>query len=172
MTIEEQEALRKFWESNEEIIKSRIKNGRFYTPDIRSYQQLLKANIELFIDLTEEIALKNPNGDWKTFNGESVHINNTDAILDSFIKPGNMSIHDLQTKADELYHLVGQDLQKKYYSDTHFLKFRMSSRDPTRDSDGSISDSSHDDMLEDEQLHPTIANTLAETKRTREQGKS
>jgi len=48
----------------------------------------------------------------------------------------------------------------------------MSSRDPTRDSDGSISDSSHDDMLEDEQLHPTIANTLAETKRTREQGKS
>lgn len=44
----------------------------------------------------------------------------------------------------------------------------MSSRDPTRDSsDGSISDSSHDDMLEDEQL-----NTLAETKRTREQGKS
>ena len=113
MTIEEQEALRKFWESNEEIIKSRIKNGRFYTPDIRSYQQLLKANIELFIDLTEEIALKNSNGDWKTFNGGSVHINNTDSILDSFIKPGNMSIHDLQTKADELYHLVGQDLQKK-----------------------------------------------------------
>ena len=45
--------------------------------------------------------------------------------------------------------------------------FRMSSRDATRDSDSSISDSSHDDMLEDEQL-----NTLAETKRTREQGKS
>lgn len=43
----------------------------------------------------------------------------------------------------------------------------MSSRDATRDSDSSISDSSHDDMLEDEQL-----NTLAETKRTREQGKS
>ena len=43
----------------------------------------------------------------------------------------------------------------------------MSSRDATRDSDSSISDSSHDDMLEDEQL-----NTLAETKpRTREQGK-
>lgn len=111
MTIEEQEALRKFWESNEEIIKSRIKNGRFYTPDIRSYQQLLKGNIELFIDLTEEIALKNPDGDLETFNGELVYINNTDGV-DSFIKPGNMSIHDLQTKADALYCLVGQDLQK------------------------------------------------------------
>lgn len=112
MTIEEQEALRKFWESNEEIIKSRIKNGRFYTSDIRSYQQLLKGNIELFIDLTEEIALKNPDGDLKTFNGELAQINNTDGVFDSFIKPGNMSIHDLQAKADALYCLVGQDLQK------------------------------------------------------------
>ena len=111
MTIEEQEALRKFWESNEEIIKSRIKNGRFYTPDIRTYQQLLKGNIELFIELTEEIALKNPDGDFKTFNGELVQIYNTD-VFDSFIKPGNMSIHDLQTKADELYCLVGQELEK------------------------------------------------------------
>ena len=113
MTIEEQEALGKFWESNEESVKSKIKNGRFYAPDIRSYQQLLKANIVFFIDSTEEIALKNPNRDWKTFNGESSYINNTDAILDSFIKPGNMSVHDLQTKADELYRLVGQDLHKK-----------------------------------------------------------
>ena len=109
MTIEEQEALRKFWESNEEIVKSRIKNGRFYASDIRSYQQLLKGNIELFIELAEEIALKNPDGDFKTFNGELVQINNADGGFDSFIKPGNMSIHDLQTKADALYCLVGQE---------------------------------------------------------------
>ena len=113
MTIEEQEALRKFWASNEVIIKSRIKNSRFYTADIKAYQELLKENVELFIDLTEEIALKNPNGEWKKFNGELVHINNKNEILDSFIKPGNMSIHDLQTKADELYCLVGKLFQEK-----------------------------------------------------------
>jgi len=113
VTIEEQEALRKFWEGNEEIVKSGIKNNRFYTPDIRSYQQLLKENVELFIELTEEIALKDPYGDWKTLNGESVHINNTAEIIETFIKPGNMSIFDLETKADELYNLVGEKIRKK-----------------------------------------------------------
>ena len=114
VTFEEQEALKKFWLDNEEIVKSRMNSKQFYKYDITSYQKLLNKNLQLFIDLTEEIAIKNsPNGELKTYTGKTVNNPTTDVAIESFIKPGTLSVRDLEVKADELYEKVKYDLKNK-----------------------------------------------------------
>ena len=113
VTFEEQEALKKFWLDNEEIVQSRMKSKQFYKYDITSYQKLLNKNLQLFIDLTEEIAIKNtPDGKLKTYTGKTVN-ETTDVVNESFIKAGTLSVRDLEAKADELYEKVKYDLKNK-----------------------------------------------------------
>ena len=113
VTFEEQEALKNFWLDSEEIVQSRMKSKQFYKYDITSYQKLLNKNLQLFIDLTEEIAIKNPDGNLKTYNGKTVANETTDVVNESFIKAGTLSVRDLESKADELYEKVKYDLKNK-----------------------------------------------------------